>query len=382
MADFFFTASGIGLSLLRIQVIPGMAECESFGGGGKCVKVGSGATILKGELAVARQAVRRGVKVWCTPWSPPASMKSNGSFVNGGELLPAYYAAWAESLAGYVRLLDSNGIPIYAMSVQNEPDLAVGYGSALFSARELHGFVPYLRSALKANGVGKTEIIIAEASHWDFSLTKTAMADPKVAGDVDILAAHGYASARPAPQVNYGKHVWQTEDSSQASTYDGSMTDALAWASKIDTYLTVAQVNAWNWWFLSDGPKYGNGRDNSALTDIDLNYPKRAYVTGQWSKFVRPGWYRIGVRCPGPLQVSAFKDAKSRSFAIVVVNNSSKDLRRVFALDGFETKSVSPWITSPTLSLAPRARVAVTGSAFSYALPARSVVTFFGIADE
>jgi O-glycosyl hydrolase len=129
MADFFLTTSGIGLSLLRIQVVPTEADCKSFFGpdGGQCLKVASGATILNGELAIAKQAVARGVTVWGTPWSPPASMKSNGSFINGGSLWPTYYSAWAESLAGYVKLLRSNGVPLYAISVKNEHYIIIDY---------------------------------------------------------------------------------------------------------------------------------------------------------------------------------------------------------------------------------------------------------------
>jgi glucuronoarabinoxylan endo-1,4-beta-xylanase len=378
MADFFFTTSGIGLSLLRIQVIPSVADCESYFGGGGCLQAGSGATILKGELAIAKQAVERGVAVWSTPWSPPASMKNNGSFINGGNLLPADYVSWADSLAGYVQLLGSNGVPVYAMSVQNEPDLKTNYGSAIFSDKDLHDFVPVLHSALEAVGLGKTRIMIAEASQWDFSLTSAAMADPAVAGKVGILAAHGYGPRKIVAPVNHGKHVWQTEDSSQSPIYDGSMQDALSWASKIHAYLTVGQVNAWHWWFLSDGPKYGNGTDNSALTDINLTYPKRAYMTGQWSKFVRPGWYRIGVTYEGPLQISAFKDPAGQAFAIIAVNASHKTTSQTFSLNGFATESVTPWITSASLSLAVQLPVAVGESNFSYQLPASSVTTFSG----
>lgn len=378
MADFFFTTSGIGLSLLRIQVVPSVADCKASFGGGECLEVGSGATILKGELAIAKQAVARGVTVWSTPWSPPASMKDNGSFINGGKLLPNYYSAWAESLASYVKLLNSDGVPIYAMSVQNEPDLTTGYGSATFSGQELHDFVPYLHSALKSAGMEKTKIMIAEDSKWDFSLTNGAMADPKVASDVGILAAHGYGSARTVKPANYGKQVWQTEDSSQSSVFDGSMTDALLWASKIHAYLAAAEVNAWHWWFLSDGPKYGNGTDNSALTDINLKYPKRTYVMGQWSKFVRPGWCRIGVSYSGPLQITAFKDPGNRSFAIVVVNSGSKAVPQTFSLNEFSAESVTPWVTSGTLSLAAQTPVSVGGPSFTYTLPASSVTTFSG----
>ncbi len=380
MADFFFTTSGIGLSLLRIQVVPSLADCKSgFGNdGGECLEVPSGATILKGELAIAKQAASRGVTVWSTPWSPPAAMKSNGAFFNGGKLLPAHYSDWAESLAGYVKLLEANGVPIYAMSVQNEPDLSTDYGSATFSGQELHDFVPYLHSALKSAGVEKTRVMIAEASKWNFSLTKAAMDDSDVAADVGILAAHGYGSARPVAPANYGKHVWQTEDSSQSDRYDGSMTDALPWALKIQSYLTAAEVNAWHWWFLSDGPKYGNGTDNAALTDVNLSYPKRAYMTGQWSKFVRPGWSRVGVSYSGPLRITAFKDPGGRAFAIVTVNSSRTATSQTFSLNGFAAGSVTPWITSTSLSLAVQSPVAVKENSFTYRLPASSVTTFLG----
>lgn len=161
-----------------------------------------------------------------------------------------------------------------------------------------------------------------------------------------ILAAHGYREDEIRAPKNYGKLVWQTEDSSQSSTYDGTIADGLYWASKIHRYLTVANVNAWHWWFLSDGPKYGDGTDNAALTDINLNYPKRAYVSGQWSKFVRPGWHRIGVSYFGTLQISAFKDPADRSFAIVAINSKGRAVHQKFSLKGLSANSVTPWITS------------------------------------
>lgn len=382
MADFFFTTSGIGLSLLRTQVVPSAADCAAFfeRGGMPCVPVSSGAMILQGELAIAQQAVERGVKVWSTPWSPPASMKSNGSFINGGSLLPADYSAWAASLASYVKMMNSNGVPIYAMSVQNEPETSIDYGSATYTAQQIHDFVPYLNSALQSAGLGSTKIMIAEASLWDFRLTGAAMSDPAVAVEVAILAAHGYGSARIFAPKNYGKHVWQTEDSSQSSIYDGSIEDGLSWASKIHKYLTLANVNAWHAWFLSDGPDYGHGTDNAALTDINLNYAKRAYVIGQWSKFVRPGWYRIGVSTHfGGPQITAFKDPENQSFAIVAVNSSGRSVSETFSLNGFSTNSITPWITSASLSLAAQAPISVSGTSFTYTLPASSVTTFSGM---
>lgn len=378
MAKFFFTSSGIGLSLLRIQVIPSMAECSYFEGK-PCVAVPTGATLLKGELAIAQQAVERGVTVWAAPWSPPAAIKSNKSFINGGTLLPSAYPVWASSLAGYIKLLASNNVPIYALSVQNEPDITQSYGSATYTSQQLHDFVPYLHSALKSSGYESTKIMIAEASQWDFSLTRATMDDPNIGQDVGLLAAHGYGRGNITTPINYGKHVWQTEDSSTSGEYDGSIEDGLAWAKKIHLFLTVANVNAWHAWFLSDAPDYGGGTDNAALTDEHSNYPKRAYVIGQWSKFVRPGWYRIGVNeSYNRLLISAFKDPQENSFAIVAVNPGRLPVTQTFSLEGFSTSAVTPWITSQKLSLSAQAVVSVTSGGFRYRVPGRSVVTFVG----
>jgi glucuronoarabinoxylan endo-1,4-beta-xylanase len=114
------------------------------------------------------------------------------------------------------------------------------------------------------------------------------------------------------------------------------------------------------------------------LTDFHGNYPKRAYITGQWSKFVRPGWSRVGVRYFGPVQITAFKDPVSQSFAIVAVNSKSRVVRQTFSMNGFSTNSVTPWITSATLSLAAQAPVLVSNSTFAYDLPESSVTTFVG----
>ena len=155
------------------------------------------------------------------------------------------------------------------------------------------------------------------------------------------------------------------------------MTDALGWAAMIHSYLTVANVNAWVWWAISDEPWLGDGTDNGALTDINGNPAKRAYVTGQWSKFVRPGWYRINVTDTSGMSISAFNNTSSGQFAVVVVNSGSTN-SDTFTFNGFNATSVTPWITNATLSLAQQSSLAVSGGSFSYTVPAGSVVTFAG----
>ena len=352
-ADLFFDATkGAGLSLLRTQIHPDGSSTE---------------------IVTAQKAVARGALVWGSPWSPSANYKTNGNVNNGGHLLRSEYGAWAHTLAAYVKMMRTNGVPLYAISVQNEPDISIDYESCLYTPQEMHDFVPYLYSALQEAGVGSTKIMIAEDSEWRIDLAKAAIADPNVAKDVGVVAAHGYL-AKIQPYKTGSAHLWETEVyDREISHYDGGITEGLRWASTIHKFLTVAGVNAWHYWGLRT-----DDNDNGGLTDLNGNPAKRLYILGQWSKFVRPGWIRIGVGYSGSLQITAFKDPGSQSFAIVVVNPGSGAITEKVTLNGITTSMVTPWITSAGLSLSAQDPVTVNGSAFSYTIPSLSVATFYG----
>jgi hypothetical protein len=114
------------------------------------------------------------------------------------------------------------------------------------------------------------------------------------------------------------------------------------------------------------------------LTDSLGNPTKRMYALGNFSRFVRPGFNRIGVSNNAPTYISAYKDPANGHFAIVAINPEPGDYVQTFNLAGFATPTVTPWVTSGTLSLANQAAIAVTNSTFTYDLPALSVVTFVG----
>jgi glucuronoarabinoxylan endo-1,4-beta-xylanase len=376
LADFFFRAdTGIGLSIVRSEVMPDMATCS---GQGACVQ-SSGATILKGELEIIQQAQARGVTTFfASSWSPPGPMKSNGSWGSGGRFIgnTANYAAYATLLASYVSLLKANGVPLYAISPQNEPEVSAGYQSATWNSQEFHDFIPYLHAALGTAGVGNTQIMFPENDCWSTSydsFAATSMNDSSVAPDVGVMAQHGYCGpANPVAVNAYGKRLWETEVSSQVGGWDGSMTEALGWANTIHDYMAVANVNAFVWWWIEDG-----GGDNSVLVTNTGTIPLRTYVTGNWSKFVRPGWVRIDVTDTSGLKITAFKDSTTGQFAVVVVNSGAVK-SNAFTLNGFNATTVTPWITDATRSLVQQGDVTVSGGDFSYTIPAHSVVTFAG----
>jgi len=388
LMDFFFTTtnSNIGLDFIRLKIYPDFADCEGDEGIGNCVNVASGPTLSVWDLANARAAVARGAKVVAGEWSPPGSMKTTGRYQGGGSFNggTSNYTSLASTQAAFVAFMSGTyHISIYAISPQNEPDIGQSYPSCTWTAQQFHDYVPHLAKSLATAGYSNVKVLISEKSTWENAYDAEAMNDPAVAADVGILAEHAYGSSASLLGWNNvtNQHIWETEVS-DFNSYDGSIASALAYATEIHNWLTVAKVNAWFWWALVDDQ--GEGR-NCCLTDSHNDIAQRAYAIGNWSKFVRPGSQRIDVTNGSSLLVTAFKGPE-KQFAIVAVNRSRWAVcNQTFTLNGVTSlrAQVTPWLTSATVSLAPQPQVSMTsnGTTFTYSVPARSVVTFQGQAD-
>ena len=364
-ADLFFsTNTGAGLSLCRNRIKP------------------DGTT---DELVTMQKAQALGARVWSAPWSPPASFKDSGT-VNGGNYRggTATNQAYANQLAQYVANMKTARVNLYAISVQNEPDNNnTAYETCVWTAQKIDEFVPYLYNALVATNAAATRIILPEAIHWaNTSLYTTTMNDAAVSNMVGIIANHNYdgsdgdhgATTTPAALPNYGKPLWETEVS-VSTNFDGSITDALYWAGRIHLFMTAAEASAWHYWWLV--PSSNN--KNNALVDTNWVPAKRLYAMGNFSRFVRPGFYRIPVNNnTGPLLLSAYKDPGSGNFAIVAINNTSTNVDQTFNLQGFVAGSVTPWLTSASASLASQTPVVANGATFTNTIPSQSIVTLTG----
>jgi glucuronoarabinoxylan endo-1,4-beta-xylanase len=357
-----FSFNGIALSLLRSRINP------------------TGGT---DESSIMQMAQARGAKVWSTPWTPPPQYKDSG-VLDGGNYLggAANNLAYARYLANYVVQMKSTyGVNICAISIQNEPDSnhpdPGGYESCLWTAQQIHDFVTNLYPVLIASNVASTKIIIPESENWaaHTNLYTTAMNDMNVAPMVSIIANHNYdgMNGTTAAIPTYGKALWETEVSLLSGS-DSSITNAVYYAQRIHSFLTIAQVNAWHYWWL----EAGNSTGNESLTDVNFVPAKRMYALGNFSRFVRPDFYRIGVVNNSSAQISAYKGA-SGAFAIVAINGGGTDINQTFILTNCAVGgSVTPWMTTSNLSLVNQTAVAVAGSSFTCDLPAMSIVTFVG----
>jgi O-glycosyl hydrolase len=387
------TNNGVGLSLLRTDIPP--AGSTSAGD----------TPPAPNEFQYLMNTVAQNypyVRIWSTPWTPAVGFKSTNDIydsdvatfggTNGGSFWGgnATNQAYASQLANYVATMSNiYHISTYAISVQNEPDADVtSYQACQWTAQQIHDFVPYLYNALTNAGMGSTKILLPESQNWpDYhNLAGPTLADPNTLADVSIIADHNYdgpnfqtgATTTPAPKSVDGKALWETEVST-GDSFNGSIANGMYWAKRIYLFLTVAQVNAWHyWWLVPSGSDNQGLTDNSSQTNPVL--AKRLFVLGQFSRFVRPGYVRIAASTSGSnLLVSAYKDPNSQNFAIVVINpNANIDVTGTFSLTNFAAGSVTPWMTSSSNSLAQMPAVPVSNSSFTCLIPAQSVVTFVG----
>jgi glucuronoarabinoxylan endo-1,4-beta-xylanase len=364
-----YTNNGLGLSLLRNQIQPGGVADAS-------------------ELSLMKLVQPMGVRIWSTPWSPQASFTSNNTTI-GSWFAAADSKAYAAQLAGYVVSNQTvNGITIYAVSIQNEPDANVGYVSCHWTPQEIHDFATNLYNAFQASNV-LTKVMLPEDESWQTNLYLATMSDSNAAADVGIIADHNYVADNldgdqnpPAALPSYGKALWETEVATLSSGtatnfFDPSITNAMYWATRIHLFMTVAQANAWHYWYLITGT---SPSDNEGLMGTGDIPSKRMFAVGQFSRFIRPNYYRIGATNDNAgIMISAYKDSVSPNFAIVAINtNASTDISETFLLTNFNASSVTPWMTTSNLSLESQAPVPVSGDSFTCTLPALSVVTFVG----
>lgn len=342
MNDLFGHGDGqLGLSILRIRV----ASDDD-------------ATWRATELNHALQAKANGAIVIATPWSPPVRMKTNGSLIDG-TIKTDSYQDYANYLNDFARYMGDNGAGLYAISVQNEPDITVTYESCRWTSAQMRDF-------LKGYGhlITNAKVIVPESFNFSQTFTNVILDDNDAAANVDIVGGHIYGGGlEDYPKAREkGKELWMTEHLDTDITYE----KVLATGKEIHDCMTVGQYNAYLWWYLKRF--YGPMGEDGVVT-------KRGWIMANYSKFVRPGYNRIYATVnPKPdIYISAYNGNK---LIIVALNTSVADRQQTFNFKNITPQGYIPYTTSETLNLSQGTSGTITGDSFKYTLPAKSVTTF------
>jgi len=369
-ALFGTSGTEVGLSILRLRIAPATWDSTT-----KTADTTQWTTELNNGLA----AQTLGATIFASPWSAPTSMKTNGS-VNEGSLSTSSYADYAAYLEAYVKYASSLGVNLYAISMQNEPDWnpcpasdngtgtgAGCYESCLWTAAQMDTWVAQNSSVLT------TKLMMPESFGFYSAMSDPALDDVNAVNHIAIIGGHIYGGPiyYYNNAVNKGKDVWMTEHYlNTASGSTPAIGDAIALAEEVHNSMTVGQYNAYVWWGSSDATSA-----SVPLIDTNNNTNYFGYALAQYSRFVRPGYYRVNATATpsSGIYLSAYTGG---GHAVIVAINSNSSAEAVpITIQNQSVSSLTPYQTTANGGLAMLSPVSVTSNAATVILPAESITT-------
>ena len=251
------------------------------------------------------------IHILASPWSPPAWMKTNGQMSHGGKIKDEYRAAWASYFCKYINAYEKEGIPIWGISVQNEPAAKQRWDSCIYTAEEERDFIrDYLGPALESRNLLDKKVII-----WDHNRdimverARTVLNDPEAAKYVWGTGFHWYNgdhfdAVQKVHDEFPGKHLIFTEGCQENGPHIGSWDLGERYATSIINDLNRWTVAWIDWNLILDergGPNHvGNYCSAPIIVDIrsqDILYQSSYYYLGHFSRFIKRGDKIIGCEC-------------------------------------------------------------------------------------
>jgi glucosylceramidase len=361
---YFDPKVGIGYSLVRTNIHSCDFSSASYtyvAEGDKDLKTFSIAPDLKHRIPMIRAALataQGGVTVYASPWSPPAWMKDNKNMLRGGKLLPEFRAAWANYFVEFIRAYEQAGVPIWGITVQNEPMAVQTWESCIFTAEEERDFVrDHLGPTMQARGLADKKIIA-----WDHNRTQlyqrasTLLTDPATAKYLWGIGFHWYVNdtfenVRRVRDAFPNAQLMMTEGCNGPFDWDKmqdwDLGEAYGRSMMHDFNNGAAGWTDWN--ILLDETGGPNHVANFCYAPIhadtrtgELHYTSAYYYLGHFSKFIRPGARRI-IASPtvDRLLTTAFLNPDG-SIAVVVMNPSDQEQAYHVWTQGFAAPTKSP----------------------------------------
>jgi glucosylceramidase len=288
----------------------------------------------------ALKAAGSPIQLLVSPWSPPAWMKTNGAMNFGGGLKNEYRETWARFFSKFIQEYEREGIPIWGVTVQNEPMAKQTWDSCLYTAEEERDFVrDYLGPRLQLDGHADKKILI-----WDhnrdllYERARTILSDEAAAKYVWGIGFHWYcgeqfdnvaATYRDFPD----KPLIFTEGCIERGVKLGQWDRGEIYAHHMIGDLNSGTAGWMDWNMVLDqtgGPNHvENYCDAPVIADTETNqvfYQSSYYYIGHFSKYVAIGAKRVGCFCDNSnLETAAFLNPDG-NMAVIVLNRTDEDL--------------------------------------------------------
>ena len=322
------------------------------------------------KLAIAAAGGK--LRTYASPWSPPAFMKTNGNILEGGKLKPEFAQAWANYYGKFIKAYESEGIPIWGLSIQNEPMATQRWESCIYTAEEERDFLKnFLGPTLEREGLGDKKIIV-----WDhnrdllFERANVILSDPEANKYVWGTGFHWYEDWKDG--VPMFKNVAQVNDAfpDKKLIFTEGCNERFDMERIEDPKLSErygkSMINDFNngtvawtdWNILLDENGGPNHVGNFCFAPVHGNtktgkliFTNSYYYIGHFSKFIRPGAKRLSTgTTSNQLSATSFMN-EDGSIAIVAMNDGDKPLDYFLTVDGKTAKLSMPEHSIQTIIL-------------------------------
>lgn len=355
LLDYFDVQHGHGYNLCRVHInscdfaLGNYAHVERAGDIAlESFSIARDRVALIPFIKAAQKVAQRPLLLLASPWSPPGWMKSNGQMNHGGHLLPQFREAWAQCYVRFIQAYAEEGIPIWGVTVQNEPAANQRWDSCLYNAEEERDFVgSFLGPALEGAGLGHIKVII-----WDHNRDEmveranTVFVDPNASKYVWGTGFHWYVEnhfdhVQLLHDAWPDKHLIFTEGCQEGGPHHGSWEVGERYGRSI-----INDLNRWtdgwiDWNLLLDnsgGPNHvGNLCSAPMLLDAAQQTAERQVsydYLGHFARFIQPGAQRV--QCAATreaLECTAFANPDG-TISAVVMNRTESTIPLCLRVDG------------------------------------------------
>lgn len=291
--------------------------------------------LIKAALAASNNQMR----MFASPWSPPAWMKDNNNMLKGGKLLSQYMQTWADYFVKFIDEYKKQGIDFWGVTVQNEPMAVQTWESCIYTAEDERDFVKkYLGPTINKSKYKDTKIII-----WDHNRglmqqrAKIVYDDPEASKYVWGMGFHWYTgdhfdNVRQVADAYPDKKLLFTEGCVYPFNLDSI--NEWHWGETYGKSLIMDLNNGasgWvDWNIILDETGGPNHVNNYCFAPViantktgEVHYMNSFYFLGHFSKFIRPGAKRIACTSNDDALIATSFKNEDKSVVTVVQNLSS-----------------------------------------------------------
>jgi glucosylceramidase len=281
--------------------------------------------------------------LFASPWSPPAFMKDNRTMLHGGKLMPEFYKSWALYFTKFIKAYEAENIPLWGITIQNEPMATQTWESCIFTAEEERDFLKqYLGPTMKEQGLADKNIII-----WDHNRdlinhrVNVIYKDPEASKYVWGTGFHWYETwTGGKPMYGNIRAVYESYPDKKllftegcAESFDPKhyqyWPNAERYGSSMINDFNNGTVGWTDWNILLDEKGGPNHVGNFCFAPVHANtvtgeliFTPSYFYIGHFSKFIRPMAKRIStVSSRSQLQSTSFMNDNG-SIVTVVLNLS------------------------------------------------------------